>query len=336
MYLDIYVNGKREPREVLEIYLLPKDTFNNKEKLALAENIRAKRELEIKNEEYGFIGKRNLGSDFFQYLADFIKSYKKKDIAKYQGCLKQLRKFYDKDHLPCNKITTSDIERFKEYLNENFAGDTSYDYLKSLKKVIAQAVRDKLFKNNPAAEIKNSNIDSFKLKKDYLLPQEFKKMLDTECEDMEVRNSYITAYYTGLRGCDIRPLRWREIKHKEKMIQLDQSKTDTRVNIPLNKTLMKIFSKPGKPDELVFKLSETLKPINKILTKWANDAGIGKHITFHTARHSFASNLIRQGADPITVKNLMGWKSLRMLDKYAHADQKTMRAAIGKLQEFKI
>lgn len=335
LYLDIYQDSTRK-YEFLDIYLLPKDTFNNKEKIRLAEAIRSKRELQIKNEEYGFLGKINLGSDFFQYMKDFISGYKKKDIGKYKGSLKQLRRFYGKATLPCNKIHESDIERFKDYLNENFASDTAYDYLKVFKRIIGFAVKDKLFKSNPSEEIKNRNIDSSKLKKDYLLPGEFKKLINTPCKNDQVSKAYITTYYTGLRGCDVRCLRWREIKHKENIIQLDQNKTDVRVTIDLNNTLLKIFSNPGKPDDLVFKLTETLKPINKILTAWGNESGIGKHVTFHTGRHSFASNLIRQGVDLITVKELMGLRSLRMLEKYAHADRKTKRAAIKKLKEFKM
>ena len=56
---------------------------------------------------------------------------------------------------------------------------------------------------------------------------------------------------------------------------------------------------------------------NVILHKWVEQAGISKHVTFHTARHTFATMMLTLGADLYTVSKLLGHTSVRMTQVYA-------------------
>lgn len=51
-------------------------------------------------------------------------------------------------------------------------------------------------------------------------------------------------------------------------------------------------------------------------------------LTPHTLRHTFASRLLENGVDPIMATKLAGWSSIRMLDRYAHADPSRMAEAV--------
>jgi integrase len=51
-------------------------------------------------------------------------------------------------------------------------------------------------------------------------------------------------------------------------------------------------------------------------------------VTPHTLRHTFASRLMENGVDPIMVTKLAGWSSIKMLDRYAHADPSRMAEAV--------
>ena len=53
-----------------------------------------------------------------------------------------------------------------------------------------------------------------------------------------------------------------------------------------------------------------------------------KRLPPHTLRYTFASRLLENGVDPIMVTKLGGWSSIRMLDRYAHADPSRMAEAV--------
>lgn len=336
LYLDIYLNKKRYPREVLELYLYPKDTHNNKEKLKLAEAIRSQRELELKNQQHGFLFEKKRNADFFLVFSKFIAEYKKTDKDKFSGALKNLKIFYLKDSLMCSEITKQLSENFLFYLQKNLSSETASSYFKLFRRVIRFAITEGFIKEDPSKEIINRNTDAGKLKKDYLLPEEMKQLFKATCRDENIKKAFIVSCYTGLRGCDLRSLKWREVKLSEKIFDLEQGKTDFRVVVDLNKTVIDLIGIPGKRDELVFNLPSDRKLIQKAMKRWCKAAAIDKHITFHCGRTSFATNLIANGTDLITVKKLMGLRSLKMLEKYSHAIRENERKAIAGLKQFKL
>lgn len=332
LYLDIYMNGSRS-YEYLDLFLLPKDKENNQQKLELAEAIRSKREIEIKNQQYGFLNKKNFSADFFKLLQNFIDAYPHVDKGKFNGVLLNLKAFTGKDKLPCNTITQSFIESFLRYLVEKLAPDTISGYLIALRRVLRYAVDEGCFLKSPAEGISYRNKDAGKLKKDYLLPGEFKILMKGKCDNDDLRRGFTVAYYTGLRGTDIRSLKWKEVKLREKILDLSQDKTEFRVVIDLNKKAIEALGAPGNKNDLVFPdFPVHRKELSKLMNRWVKSSGLEKHITFHCARHSLATNLIMNGVDLITVKDLMGLRSLKMLEKYAHADRKVKRKAIATLR----
>ncbi|WP_302028335.1 tyrosine-type recombinase/integrase, partial [Bacteroides caecimuris] len=59
--------------------------------------------------------------------------------------------------------------------------------------------------------------------------------------------------------------------------------------------------------------------VNENLKKWAEAAGIRKHISYHTSRHSFATMMLTLGADLYTVSKLLGHSSVKHIQIYASA-----------------
>jgi site-specific recombinase XerD len=55
-------------------------------------------------------------------------------------------------------------------------------------------------------------------------------------------------------------------------------------------------------------------------------------VTWHTLRHTFASRLTRNGADLVTVKELLGHSSVAVTMRYAHSNDETKRRAVPKLK----
>ncbi len=71
--------------------------------------------------------------------------------------------------------------------------------------------------------------------------------------------------------------------------------------------------------------------MNRILREATIKAGLGKRVTTHIFRHSFASNLIGKGADLYKVKELMGHTSISTTEIYLHTNMTELRKAVGQL-----
>ena len=69
--------------------------------------------------------------------------------------------------------------------------------------------------------------------------------------------------------------------------------------------------------------------INKTLQKWAKDAGVAKHISFHVARHTHATMMLTLGADLYTVSKLLGHKNIATTQIYAKIVDKKKEEAIS-------
>ncbi len=96
----------------------------------------------------------------------------------------------------------------------------------------------------------------------------------------------------------------------------------------------------GQPDtsdpaEKIFKLPSQEMCL-KALRHWTAKAGITKHITWHCGRHSFAVNILNNGANIKTVASLLGHSGLQHTEKYTRAVDSLKEAAINSLPELKL
>jgi site-specific recombinase XerD len=73
-----------------------------------------------------------------------------------------------------------------------------------------------------------------------------------------------------------------------------------------------------------------------MLSRWAADAKITKHIGWHTARRTFATMELEHGVDIYTVAKLLGHRTITQVAKYAKATDKLRREAVNALPELAI
>lgn len=126
-------------------------------------------------------------------------------------------------------------------------------------------------------------------------------------------------------------LKWSDLIKDGEILtaSIIMKKTKKRINQPIDQAAMAWLPERGEASDTdkVFKLN-TLATIEKQLHAWIKDTTIDKHVTFHTARHTYGTMLVSQGADLYTISQLMGHADTRMTQIYAKVlDTKKKEAA---------
>lgn len=334
-FLDIHEGGKRST-EFLNVYLYkrPKDAVeksNNEESKRIAEAIRAKKELELSATDYDIETSHRRKINFYTYYDNFLSTYTKKDIRMIRNVLPYLKNYAKKQVLQPKDITESFCEGFKYYLDNQgkLNGDTPHDYFAKFKKVLKAATRDKVFSANPAAEVRNK-VDKQKIAKDVLTVEEIQALAKADCGNDQIKRAFLFACNTGLRYCDIVELKWKHINAGA--LTIGQQKTERKVTINLNTSASRLIGEFGQPDDLVFTLPSHTGVL-KSLRLWKVKAGLTKHVTFHVARHSFATNLLIHETDIRSVASLLGHSGLNHVTKYVRAVDELKQRAVDRLPE---
>src|SRR5688572_26387613 len=318
LYLDIYDKGNRI-YEFLDLKLIkasnPADRQANKEALELGNKIRAKREHEMHNEIHGFISSHKANIDFVIYFEKFLEAYNKKDKRVVISALNKFKEFLKekkgKECLPSKNITESFFQEFRDYLEENHTGATPHNYFSKLKMVVRKAVKEGILRIDFTADIKNPENTS--KVKDVLTFEELNILNNTELGNKEIKRAFLFSCLTGLRWCDIKILKWDNIKNSH--LNIIQTKTGKPANINLNESALKLLGVRGKSSELIFDLPSSTYA-NDWLAKWLNKAEIQKKITWHCARHSFGTNILIYNGDILSASKLLGHTSLTYTMRY--------------------
>lgn len=353
LYLDIYRDGKRE-YEFLKLYIntkarTPIEREQNRKTIAIAEEVRARREIELNSGSLGVIRRNKTKVDFIKYFHGYIDQYTKKDIGIMKGALQRFTDFllyeygtkYNKG-ITTNELSKTLVTKFVDYLKETSKGEGAGSYYSRFKKVVKSAVDNDIMIKNPCAGV-SCKIDNQILRKDILSLDEMEALISTNDSriNQEVRRAFTFCLYCGLRFCDVVSLKYSNIDYSNKLLRFEQSKTkghssSSGVIIPLNDGLISLIGTPGTNDnEIIFKLPSYSACINS-LKKWTEKAGINKRITWHCARHSFAVNILNGGANIKTVSSLLGHSGLKHTEKYTRAVDSLKVAAINSLPELKI
>jgi len=349
--LDKEVSKKYRKREFLKLYMwqaprTPLERQQNKETLELAKKIRFEESQKLLENIEGYRLKSNHKVNFLEFFQNYISNYTKKDIKVIQMAYNRFVDFLNNTEeyqmyakvIKPEHITKDMVEAFTEYLQTRSVGEGARSVYKRFKKVVKYAVEHDVMQKNPCNGIV-IKIDEQQLKKDVLSPEEMQRLISTHYanENPNIRKAFIFCLYCGLRFCDVKDLTFANVDYSNKLLKFEQSKTKghsstSGVVIPLNDGILNLIGTPetDNRDELIFKLP-TYASCSKALMHWVKRAEIDKHITWHCARHSFAVNILNNGANIKTVASLLGHSDLKNTEKYTRAIDKLKEDAINSL-----
>ena len=171
----------------------------------------------------------------------------------------------------------------------------------------------------------NYKLQSEFVTRNYLTMEEITRMMQYESEDLTlqlVRDTFLFSCFTGLSYVDIRGLVPQNIQkiNKQLWVNTTRRKTGSEVNVRLFTVPYNILLKymPASGSGRIFDLPSN-GWCNKCLDKIVAEAGIPKKITFHAARHTFATTItLSQGVAIETISKLLGHKNIRTTQIYAN------------------
>lgn len=348
-------NGKTaRKKEFLKLYLVstprtPIERQQNKDVLELAQKIKQERGQQFLNDREGYRLKQK-GINLFVYFANFIEQSGVADKHVLEGSLKNFQDFISEEYPQfANRIEPKNLsremmERFAHYIEDVHTGEGIRTYWQRFKRLINYAVEKGVIKKSPCLRIKVMNTNDI-LGKDILSREELQQLFATHYpkESETIRRAFALTCFTGIRHCDLATLTYGNIDYSNRLMTFRQSKVQhdssvSGVPIPLNDTLLAIIGKKpegAKDSDLIFALP-SIEASNKALRHWTKRADIDKHITWHCGRHSFATNLLSNGANIKVVSELLGHSSLKFTQKYVRALDDQKKAAINSLPQIDI
>lgn len=359
--LDCYVNGVREYK-FLNLYLRPETSRENKlwnkEQLRLANAIKAQYIIDIQNGVFGFRDRNKARKlNFITYCEEMADEYERNGQTSCSVLMRSaIRRMIDYKGklITFNHIDKEFLIGFIEYLNsETRDFDKESKDKKRKPKPLSEVYKEALFARimvalNKAERdgiiVKNPGKDiDRKLKphaeqksRCYLTLDEIQKIIDTEYKpDNDIKPAFLFCCFSGLRYSDVQKLTWGEITVSPEgyaQIETNMQKTGKDITIPLSDNALKWL--PERSDQpaasrIFYKLPDQVTNADVRLRTIIKKAGITKHVTFHVARHTFATLTLTYGADLYTVSKLLGHPNIRTTQIYAKIVDESKRKAVN-------
>lgn len=287
----------------------------------------------VKNAYMGITAKaESLMPIYDEFLAETKKmvgiNRSDKTYQKYERCKRRIMEFmktkYNITDIPLRELKPKFLTDFEVFLATTYKcrQNTVYKFLQLFRMVLIKAQRDGISFPDPylSYKMKQEKVDRGYLSEDEVLAIATKEIGISRLD--QVRDVFIFACYTGLAYADIAQLRADNIKKMfdgKFWIITHRQKTKTNVNVPLLPTAERILRKyEGKFLDGVLLPVLSNQKTNSYLKEIADICGIEKNLTFHLARHTFATTMTLGKGVPIeSVSKMLGHTNIQTTQIYA-------------------
>lgn len=245
----------------------------------------------------------------------------------YRHTLEYMKWKFQIEDIDIKKLNYEFIADYEFWLKSQRKCDhnTSVKYLSNFKKIVHICIKNGWLDRDPFVGFKMTKRE---VERPFLVNEELKRIIAKQFvapRINQVRDIFIFCCYTGLAYADVEKLTREEITagiDGEKWIWTSRQKTDTATRIPLLSQALEILDRYKDDPQCAIK--ERLLPVlsnqkmNTYLKEIADACDISKKMTFHTARHTFATTVTLSNGVPIeTVGKMLGHRNLKTTQHYA-------------------
>jgi integrase len=337
LLLDVTANGTRT-QETLKMYLVTKpktqeEKDQNKEIWNKAELIRVRRLNSLLDNKYDINNTSKSKLLMLDYFNHLVKAYKRSKTAMiWHSAVIILTEYLNGEEKLLKDIKEIDVEKIKSYFLNDYvkkdgsklSSNSAATYFSKIKAGLNQAYRDKLINYKISDNVKS--ISKKNSNRKYLTIDELQKLKNTDCANTLLKTAFLFSAITGLRWSDITKLTWGNIKRSSDrghFISFVQQKTDSEEWLPINEHAIRLIGDREDDNVRIFKGLTYSPHFKTILAKWLKSAEINKVITFHCARHSYATALVTKDVNMSTISKMLGHKDIRTTQIYAKVVDKS-------------
>ncbi|CAH8286954.1 site-specific recombinase XerD [Mariniflexile fucanivorans] len=257
--------------------------------------------------------------------------YAPNTLIRYKTTKNHLTNFIKKEYkvkdIYLKKVDIKFINALEFYLKtkEKCSHNTTFKYVSNLKKIIRISYTNGWINKDPFLHYKTK----FKIvDREFLLEKELDDIIEKEFKLERlilVKDIFVFCCFTGLAYIDVQKLSKDNIVigiDGEYWVKTRRTKTDSRSNIPILPVAQSILNKYANHPEIM-RTNKVLpvlsnQKMNAYLKEIADLCNIQKNLTFHLARHTFATTVTLNNGVPIeSVSKMLGHKSLRATQHYA-------------------
>ena len=269
-------------------------------------------------------------------------------ITSYLFDLQKLNIFLQENNFSSNPshIKESTLKKFVYKISKEIKPSSQARIISGIKRFFDFLILENILNENPLENIETPKIGS-KLPTT-LTVKEIDKLIDSIDINSKnkIRNKAIIEilYSCGLRVSELITLKVSDLYFNESIIKVTGKGNKERF-VPISKGAIKyiekylneirIFQKIKKGSEDTLFLNERGNGLSRvmiyiILNDLKIKAEINKKIGPHTLRHSFATHLLENGADLITIQNMLGHENIVTTERYLHVNRKHLVESISK------
>lgn len=344
LFIDHTVDGRHE-YEFLKLYLIPETSVKakreNAKTLRQAEEIiiaRTENMVDDKAQEEAAKDKSQmLLSDFISMLIEEYKQRGQPTHLRLRAARTKLEEFRPGARL-CD-IDKKFCVDYAEWLQsepltpqgKSLAQATVFSSFWNLGITLSSARQKGYIKSNPWELLSShEKIQQPEGKREFLTFEEIRKLEQTPYIKENIRKAFLFACYCGLRVGDVTDLHWSDISVNggRHFVSVVMQKNSKPISLPLPAKALLWLPERGEPDAPVFSLPSRTN-LRKHLQKWAEQAGLERHLHFHLSRHTYGTMLITAGVDLYTASKMMGHADVRPTQVYAKIVDKKKEEAVS-------
>ncbi len=282
-----------------------------------AEQVLAIRQAEIAQGKFNLAPKKQriLFRDFADEFLIWIGEHRKPEThRRYTASMKELVNYFGTRSL--GSIHPFHIEGYKSQRIEHVEGATVNRDLACLKRMYNLAIKWERATKNPAKDIEFFTEPKQSIR---FLNEEEASLLLSACVSQSQRLFVLIGLHAGFRYKEILSLKWSHVNLEDRLLVIVESKNNKAAEVPMTRDLFDALSSATRYGEFVISKEDGTPYVN-FRKQWKQIMSRCKlrDCTPHVLRHTFATELVRSGADLMAIKELGRWSSLELVQRYSH------------------